>query len=58
VYGLFRAITSPLRWVTARWPAGWPPRARTALTALLLLVLWIGALAWKASLCLGTATCR
>ena len=58
VYGLFRAVTSPLRWVTARWPAGWPPRVRATLTVFLLLLLWIGALAWKVSLCLGTAACR
>jgi len=58
VYGLFRAVTSPLRWVSARWPAGWPPRVRTSLTVFLLLLLWIGALAWKVSLCLGTAACR
>ncbi|ARN20751.1 hypothetical protein [Piscinibacter gummiphilus] len=58
VYGLFRAVTSPLRWVSGRWPTGWSPRVRTSLTVVLLLLLWIGALAWKVSLCLGAAACR
>ena len=58
VYGLFRAVTSPLRWASARWPASWSPRVRTTLTVLLLVFLWIAALAWKVRLCLGTAACR
>lgn len=57
-HGLLHTITSPMRWVMdrllpARWPRGW----RVAMAALLLLAVWVAALAWKVSLCRARGGC-
>jgi len=58
IHSLFVAVLRPVRWFTEHaLPATWPPRWRRILTAMLLTVLWLLALAWKVHLC-RTGACR
>ena len=59
VYGLFRVVTAPNRWLAGRLSPR-SVRCRRAAAVLLPLGVWIAALFWKLSLCLpsGVLLCR
>ncbi|MEY4562826.1 MAG: hypothetical protein RLZZ618_2103 [Pseudomonadota bacterium] len=59
IFGVFRIVTGPAHRLVG-FAVGPSPSRRQGAALVLLVLLWLGALAWKVSVCLsvGVAMCR